>query len=223
MKTCKKCGINKPLQAYPKSKRTNDGHMGSCQECRNAYAVAWRARDPEKNRAIRAEWRAKNPDKERQYYDNCLAREGKSRREPKTPEELRIRQNEYNKRWLKQDREKHPEKYKTTPRKLEWQRIDRLMNPEKYKRYVKNCYERNRQKYIAKTSAWREANKEYVAEKQKTYNRNRVDNLRDTYVKNLIKGKTEIPIATIPQALIEAKRLQLKIRRMTNEKHNTTT
>jgi pyruvate/2-oxoglutarate dehydrogenase complex dihydrolipoamide acyltransferase (E2) component len=97
------------------------------------------------------------------------------------------------------------------------------MNPEKYKRYVKNCYERNRQKYIAKTSAWREANKEYVAEKQKTYNRNRVDNLRDTYVKNLIKGKTEIPIATIPQALIEAKRLQLKIRRMTNEKHNTTT
>jgi hypothetical protein len=208
MKTCKKCGETKAFELFAVSSRTRDGHLGVCRGCTLAYAKQWKQDNPEKVTA---------------WYDNHLESIGKTRRVLKTPEEIRTRQNEYNRRWLKQDRAKHPEKYKSSPRKIEWQKIDRLMNPEKYKRYVKNCYERNRQKYIAKTNAWREANKEYVAEKQKTYNRNRVDNLRDTYVKNLIKGKTEIPIATIPQALIEAKRLQLKIRRMTNEKHNTTT
>ena len=198
MKTCKKCGESKKLELFAVSSRTRDGHLGVCRGCTLAYAKQWKQDNPEKVTA---------------WYDNHLESIGKTRHVLKTPEEIRARNNEYDLRWKKQDRVKHPEKYKSSPRKIEWQRLDKLMNPEKYKRYVKNCYERNRQKYIAKTSAWREANKEYVAEKQKTYNRNRVYNLRDPYVKSLIKGKTEIPIATIPQALIEAKRLEVLIKR----------
>ena len=222
MKTCKKCGISKPLEAYPKSTRTNDGHLGSCQVCRNAYAVAWRARDPEKHRATRAEWRTKNPNKNIEYYDNYLSREGKARRIPKTPEEIRLRQNEYNKKWEKQDRKKHPEKYKTTPRQLEWQRIDRLMHPEKYRMYSKTYYDRDPKKHRAKSAAWYKANKELVAEKNIVYNRNRVDKLKDHYVISLIKGKGG-KLTDIPKALIEVKRLEILIkRRVKNENSNDT-
>jgi hypothetical protein len=222
VKTCKKCGETKPLEAYPKTKKTNDGHSGSCKECRNAYVVAWSARNPEKIREIKAKYRAKNPDKGRKDYDIYLARVGKSRYKPKTPEEIRERKNEYNSRWKKEDRKKHPEKYKNSPRKLEWQRMDRLKHPEKYKEYVKICYYRHHQKYIAKAHEWYKANREYVVERQKVYNRNRIASLADRYVLSLIKGKGG-KLTDIPQELIEAKRLQLKIRRMANEISNSTT
>jgi hypothetical protein len=208
VKTCKKCGETKALELFNKSTRTLDGHLGSCKSCLTAY---------------KKQWKQDNPNKNIEYYDNYLAREGKSRRVLKTDEEKRIKYNETQTKWRKADRKKHPEKYKSSPRKIEWQKIDRLMHPEKYRGYVKNCYERNRQKYIARTKAWYEDNKEYVAKKQKVYNRNRVDKLQDPYVKSLIKGKGELSIDDIPKALIEVKRLEILIkRRVKNENSNNT-
>lgn len=37
-KTCKKCGITKPLAEFVKSGNCLDGHLGSCKDCINARA-----------------------------------------------------------------------------------------------------------------------------------------------------------------------------------------
>ncbi len=37
MKTCKDCGIKKPLDEFPKHKQTKDGHRGQCKTCKQIY------------------------------------------------------------------------------------------------------------------------------------------------------------------------------------------
>jgi hypothetical protein len=69
-------------------------------------------------------------------------------------------------------------------------------------------------------------NKEYVAEQQRIANRKMVDNLQDRYVKLLIRGKKKgaLSIDNIPDVLVEAKRLEILIkRRVKNENSNNTT
>lgn len=134
--------------------------------------------------------------------------------------------NEYSSAWKKQDRKKHPEKWKTTERKLEWQRQDRINNPEKWKAYTKTSYEKYREVRIANYKRWVAEHKEYVAERYKRYNRNMVDNLKTRYVKTLLKGKKKGALALddIPDVLVETKRLELLIkRRVKNENSNTIT
>jgi len=128
--------------------------------------------------------------------------------------------NDYSNKWRKAARKKHPEKYKTTERKLEWQRMSRLMNPERYIAYSKTHYTKYREVLIANHSRWVKANREYVVEKQKVYNRKRVDTLQDLYVKNLIKGKGKLPIDNIPDVLVEAKRLEILIKRRVKDADN---
>jgi hypothetical protein len=37
MKKCSDCGIEKPLDEFPKHKQTRDGHRGQCKACKQIY------------------------------------------------------------------------------------------------------------------------------------------------------------------------------------------
>ena len=65
MKTCSKCGESKPLTEYYARKDRPDGLQSHCKACRNEGHRAWRAANPEKNRADARAWYAANPDKSR--------------------------------------------------------------------------------------------------------------------------------------------------------------
>ena len=49
MKTCSKCGEEKPLSEFHKSKRTKDGHTCYCKPCANAKARKWQAENKERH------------------------------------------------------------------------------------------------------------------------------------------------------------------------------
>jgi hypothetical protein len=211
VKTCKKCGETKAIEAYGKSTRTRDGYLGVCRSCLVSY---------------KQQWKQDNPEKKAEYYDNYLASIGKTRYVKKTEEEKRIRDRANQSKWRKADRKNHPEKYKATERKLEWQRQDRLNNPEKWKGYNKTNYINHKESIAANLKLWKMKNKEYVAEQQRIANRKMVDNLQDRYVKLLIRGKKKgaLSIDNIPDVLVEAKRLEILIkRRVKNENSNNTT
>jgi len=58
VKTCKKCGESKGLDAF-------SGARSECKACAAKCLAKWRAENPEKGRASKAKCRAENPEKER--------------------------------------------------------------------------------------------------------------------------------------------------------------
>jgi hypothetical protein len=100
MKTCFKCGIEKPLSEYYKHPRMADGHLGKCMECTKADVRQNRINNPErlsvyeKRRYSRSErkaaiaattaaWARNNPDKRKaQNAVNNAIRDGKLVRQP---------------------------------------------------------------------------------------------------------------------------------------------
>jgi len=58
VKTCKKCGESKGLDAF-------SGARSECKACAAKCLAKWRAENPEKERASAAKYRAENPEKVR--------------------------------------------------------------------------------------------------------------------------------------------------------------
>lgn len=96
MKTCNKCGTQKPLDEFNKDRAQKDGHKTTCKVCHraasatyhalnkekvNAKSAAWHAAHTDKAHARNAEWRAAN-------YQQANARTAKWRAE--NPEKVRI-------------------------------------------------------------------------------------------------------------------------------------
>ena len=89
--------------------------------------------------------------------------------------------------------------------------------------------EQQRIKKKISSKAWREANVNHLrkerakwrkenAEKARCYGQNAAKTLSDRYVKNVISGKDRSLYKTIPQSLIEAKRINLQIKRLLKER-----
>ena len=58
-KICTKCGIDKPLNEYPKDKNKSDGYKNACNDCTNKHRKVYRDKTPqqiEKSRIRAAEW-----------------------------------------------------------------------------------------------------------------------------------------------------------------------
>jgi hypothetical protein len=74
MKTCTKCGIEKPISEYYKDVRK--GREGKfrprCRTCLNAEVMA--ARKPEKRREAVRRWESRNPEKAAKYRKTAVAR-----------------------------------------------------------------------------------------------------------------------------------------------------
>lgn len=71
-KKCSRCGIEKPMGDFCKSKRSRDGLRSCCRECNKKIAKEWRMANPDKvaiynkaHRAQQAEWRRNNIERTR--------------------------------------------------------------------------------------------------------------------------------------------------------------
>jgi hypothetical protein len=78
--------------------------------------------------------------------------------------------------------------------------------------------------YIKKNTAIRKEKKkakrltpEYKAQ-EREYNLKQKTNLTDVYIRQQLVKRTSLKVADIPQALVEVKRVQLKIKELVNEK-----
>ena len=79
MKTCTKCGEEKPLDGYHVSRRAKDGRQPICKPCkksvdsqydRREYMAKWRAENKERKRKLDSDWSRRNKPKKRA---NCRA------------------------------------------------------------------------------------------------------------------------------------------------------
>lgn len=63
MRTCRRCGDDKPLSDYCKDKSRKDGLHPNCRDCRNFYARQGRAKNPAASRAAVKRWEQANPER----------------------------------------------------------------------------------------------------------------------------------------------------------------
>lgn len=66
MKTCKGCGICKPLDEFYAAKGPKDGRQGRCKECTKLKQREHAAADVEANRRRVADWRKADPERARE-------------------------------------------------------------------------------------------------------------------------------------------------------------
>lgn len=119
-KTCNKCGEQKPLDGFVKSKNTKSGYGGRCLPCHNEAGRKWATSDSGKayGKAYSKKWAAENPDKVREY---------EKRYWDKNPDKLKDKLARNDKKY----RERHPEKVRA--RRKKWEDN----NPEKVKAKAK--------------------------------------------------------------------------------------
>ena len=70
LRTCRKCGEEKPLSEFNKNRSLPSGYTNDCKKCHNAY-LKKRREDPvvaEKTRQSGARWRAANPEADKRKY-----------------------------------------------------------------------------------------------------------------------------------------------------------
>lgn len=93
-KVCKKCGVEKPLIEFAKSKQCRGGYQGRCKRCASLDTQKWQSENIPKVRANQKRYDERNPDK---------VRERKERHDKKYPEQLKARRKRYNDKRLKED------------------------------------------------------------------------------------------------------------------------
>jgi hypothetical protein len=82
IKTCSKCGIEKPVTDFHRRMKSIDGLRCNCKACDKIYNDNWERKNPEKKRAKMKRWRDRHPDRletySREYY--ALHRERQKQR-----------------------------------------------------------------------------------------------------------------------------------------------
>lgn len=73
MKTCKKCGEEKPTTEFNKCAGKRDGLQSNCRDCCNKATAAWMAANTERHKATRDAWRAANADRVKAVNDAWYA------------------------------------------------------------------------------------------------------------------------------------------------------
>lgn len=103
-KRCPKCGLEKLLDQYNRSKRTKSGLMTYCRPCANAASREWQRNNVDRAKQNLTRWRADNPEKYQAQQRRSVAaqalnserrNESLRRRRAENPERFR----ESNRRW----------------------------------------------------------------------------------------------------------------------------
>lgn len=193
MKTCGRCKETRALTEFNKHKSNKDGLQYTCNPCRKAIAAEYYIKTIEAQAARARRYREANLEKVR-------ARNRKYYQENKE-KILARQQNEHTKEYNKKYYIEHSEKSKA--RAAAW----RKENPEAAR---------------AISKAWREAHPEQRKLSAREHARKQRDNLSDSYIKTIFNHSIggSIIVDEIPIALIEAKRLQLLIKRSIKDEPN---
>lgn len=160
-KTCSKCGISKPLDAYHRNPRNKAKRVAHCKDCaskrRKAYYQANKARENENNR----KWREENPERHSENYRKWYAensdsvRESTLRRYYENPQKF----SDNARKWRANNAERHREI------KRRWY----LENAEYAKMYSQRWREENPDRAKDTLRKWREANPDRVAAHSREY------------------------------------------------------
>lgn len=67
MKTCTKCGVEKPLNEFPPAKAARDGRQSVCRACKRAYMAERLQKNGEHVRAIGREHYQRTRDEQCEY------------------------------------------------------------------------------------------------------------------------------------------------------------
>jgi hypothetical protein len=63
MKTCTRCHLEKPLEAFYRDKRASDGRYAMCKPCADRNTERWRSENADRDHATRRRWRTANADR----------------------------------------------------------------------------------------------------------------------------------------------------------------
>jgi hypothetical protein len=87
-------------------------------------------------------------------------------------------------------------------------------NKDQTKKRAAEYYINNKAAIQAKHSEWKKDNREKIITRNIQYFKEQKEALSDTYVSSLLTQKTVMKNIDIPQSLIQAKRAELKLRRL---------
>jgi hypothetical protein len=116
-KTCKTCGVNKPLSHFRNENRCKkDGKTARCVDCLNTQSREWDKNNKEKKAASRIKWRSNNPDYDKEW----------GRKHPDKIENWREKRKHLHAEYAKQWRIDNPEKTKISrKREIEKEKLKR--------------------------------------------------------------------------------------------------
>ncbi len=130
MKTCHKCGAEKPLDDFPKRSDSKDGYAHECRECRNSYLKAYYAKNKDKIQTQQREFRENNKEHVKAWQKLNRTRHKKEIAERERLHRLNNkdairaygkawyyanidRMRELSKKWAKENPEKHSDHQRT--------------------------------------------------------------------------------------------------------------
>lgn len=190
-KQCNTCKLTKELTEFYKRKDGVLGCRSECIACEKKYAKKYRSL----NKTLLKE-------KQRKYY---YADVEKSRKQVLASYH---KHRDERMAYMKKYREKNKDKLNANAR------ADYYANYDHYRAKWKEYYDNNKEFISNVGKKWREKN----VEKLIAMNKKRIEELTDSYVRGQLRKRSLIKI-DIPNELIEVKRLQIKIRRLANEKY----
>lgn len=190
-KQCNTCKLTKELTEFYKRK---DGVLGCRSQCIACDKVSWSKYSKNKRKVLAEKQKKRYHSDIEKYRKQVLASYYKHR----------VKRRAYAQQYRKENKEKLNADA----------RADYHANLEHYRGKCKKYHMNNKDKINEKNRKWRELNAETIKSKER---KNR-EALADSYVKAQLTKRSKIKI-DIPKELIEVKRLQIKIRRLANEKY----
>lgn len=119
------------------------------------------------------------------------------------------------------------------PQFKEWLKDYRERTKEQQRARVKAYYAKNREQIVEYQAEWQRANPDkcweyyqrYMSkpenrERDRTQSKRERDNLTDGYIRTILSMRTPLKSEAIPQAMVEAKRIQLQITRRIKDATN---
>jgi hypothetical protein len=194
MKTCTKCGENKPKTEFPKDSSRKDGYQSRCKACKSLEQKEARKQDPERfkthdrNKYENNREEILKREKERYWADGHERTRHPRTKTPKivkepsneTPKERKARYYQENKEAKKEASRKY---YAENREKaLATCKVYRENNKEAKAERDRKYRENNREKVLAKQKEFRENNPEKVAaQKKASYEKNKPHYVQQNY------------------------------------------
>ena len=166
MYTCTKCGVEKDISEFNKSKRKL-GHTSACKMCEKNRIKKWNENNIEKKRELSS----KASKKYRETFKNLSEEEKEEKFKNAIIPERRIcyncKQEQAINQFYKNKNIASGHEYECRTCKNNYRKEWNKANPELVKQYDKARYQNNKEKNIERAKHWYEENKEKVKIRQK--------------------------------------------------------
>lgn len=178
MKTCSKCGIEKPFEDYFKDKRAKDGLHSHCKECHRLETKKYRIGNVEKIKIIGKEYRDSHKEQIKEYYikNSELFKKQKKVYYLENIDVIKANRGKYyldNKEKCKNRRKKYYwENRELISEKSKQYRID---NKEKLKKTDRESYLKNREKNKERAKIYTSNNRVKINKQKREYTQKRRD------------------------------------------------